>query len=219
MQSHLEQCRHNMVEQQVRPWDVLDDKVLNTLQMIARDRFVPDQYANLAYADTSIPLTENACMMHPVIEGRVLQLLDIQPEDNVLEIGTGSGYLTACLATLACHVESFEIDESLAAKAKQTLQDQGIFNVDIVCEDGLQSTSINKKYDVIVVTGSVSEIPDSFLQALNNNGRLFVVTGDAPAMQARVLTRKTDNDWADEVIFETVLPRLINGEKPASFSF
>ncbi len=219
MQSHLEQCRHNMVEQQVRPWDVLDDKVLNTLEMIPRDRFVPVQYSNLAYADTAIPLTENARMMHPILEGRLLQLLNIQPEDNVLEIGTGSGYLTACLATLACHVETYEIDESLAAKAKQTLQDQGIFNIDIICADGLQGTSVNKKYDVIVLTGSVSEAPDTFLQALNSNGRLFVITGEAPAMQARVLTRTTDNDWADEVIFETVLPRLVNGEKPASFTF
>jgi len=219
MQSHLDECRHNMVEQQVRPWDVLDDKVLNTLEQIPRDKFVPSQYVNLAYADTAIPLSENVSMMHPVLEGRLLQLLDIQPEDNVLEIGTGSGFVTACLANLACHVDSIEINATLAETAQQRLAEQSIKNVNIRCEDGLAITDTSKKYDVIVLTGSVSEIPEQFKQALTINGRLFVVTGEAPAMQAHLLTRTSENDWSDETIFETVLQALTHGEAKPSFNF
>ena len=219
MTSYLQQCRDNMVEQQVRPCDVLDERVLDTLKQIHRDAYVPARYRNLAYADTAIPLNEREVMMHPTLEGQILQLLDIQPEDNVLEIGSGSGYLTACMASLACHVESYEIDPQLAQQARATLQAQGIFNIDIIVGDGLQSTPVNKKYDVIVLTGSVSELPDYFLQALNRNGRLFMVDGDAPTMQAHLIHRVGDNDCNDTVMFETVLPRLVNGEKPAQFVF
>lgn len=219
MTSYLQQCRDNMVEQQVRPCDVLDERVLDTLKQIHRDAYVPARYRNLAYADTAIPLNEREVMMHPTLEGQILQLLDIQPEDNVLEIGSGSGYLTACMASLACHVESYEIDPQLAQQAMATLQAQGIFNIDIIVGDGLQSTPVNKKYDVIVLTGSVSELPDYFLQALNRNGRLFMVDGDAPTMQAHLIHRVGDNDCNDTVMFETVLPRLVNGEKPAQFVF
>ena len=219
MTSYLQQCRDNMVEQQVRPCDVLDERVLDTLKQIHRDAYVPARYRNLAYADTAIPLNEREVMMHPTLEGQILQLLDVQPEDNVLEIGSGSGYLTACMANLACHVESYEIDPQLAQQARATLQAQGIFNIDIIVGDGLQSTPVNKKYDVIVLTGSVSELPDYFLQALNRNGRLFMVDGDAPTMQAHLIHRVGDNDCNDTVMFETVLPRLVNGEKPAQFVF
>jgi len=219
MTADLQQYRQNMVEQQVRPGDVLDERVLNTLKQLPRDAYVPARYRNLAYADTAIPLNEREVMMHPLLEGRILQLLDIQPEDNVLEIGTGSGYLTACLANLACHVESYEIDPQLAQLARATLQAQGVFNIDIIVGDGLQSTPVNKKYDVIVLTGSVSELPDYFLQALNRNARLFMVDGDAPTMQAHIIQRVDDNDCNDTTVFETVLPRLVNGEKPAQFVF
>jgi len=219
MQSHLDECRHNMVEQQVRPWDVLDDKVLNTLEQIPRDKFVPSQYINLAYADTAIPLNDQECMMHPVVEGRLLQLLNIQPEDDVLEIGTGSGFLTACLANLACHVDSIEIDSTLAEAAQQRLAEQSIQNVNIRTGDGLAPSDSDKKYDVIVLTGSVSEVPEQFKQALEINGRMFVVTGSAPAMQAHLITRTSESDWSDEVIFETVLQSLIHGEAKPDFSF
>jgi len=219
MQSHLDQCRYNMVEQQVRPWDVLDDKVLKTLEQIPRDQYVPEQYANLAYADTAIPLNDQQKMMHPILEGRLLQLLDIQPEDNVLEIGTGSGFVTACLAHLACHVESIEIDADLAEAAQQRLQQHSINNVTINCGNGLELSNPNIKYDVIALTGSVSEIPEQFKQSLAQNGRMFVVTGTAPAMQAHVITRTDDNSWADETIFETVLQPLTHGEAKPDFSF
>lgn len=218
MQSHLEQCRQNMVEHQVRPWDVLDDKVLNTLEQIPRDQFVPEKYQNLAYADTAIPLNSQVTMMHPVVEGRILQSLTIQPEDTVLEIGTGSGYLTACLASLGCHVESIEIDESLANKAQATLQQLGINNVSINTGNGLEP-NIDKLYDVIVLTGSVSEIPETLKRSLNDNGRLFAVSGDAPAMQAHLITRTADDGWSDESLFETIQPRLQFGDMPKAFSF
>jgi len=219
MQSHLDQCRYNMVEQQVRPWDVLDNKVLNTLEQIPRDQYVPSQYANLAYADTAIPLNDQQKMMHPILEGRLLQLLDIQPEDNVLEIGTGSGFVTACLANLACHVESIEIDADLAEAAQQRLQQHSINNVTISCGNGLELHNPNIKYNVIVLTGSVSEIPQQLKRSLVHNGRMFVVTGSAPAMQAHVISRTDDNNWEDETIFETVLQPLTYGESKPTFNF
>ncbi len=218
MQSHLEQCRHNMVEQQVRPWDVLDDKVLLTLEQIPRDAFVPEKYKNLAYADTAIPLNDSQSMMHPVVEGRILQSMTIQPEDSILEIGTGSGYLTACMAHMGCHVDSVEIDEALAQQAEKNLQQAGITNISIRCGNGLELEA-GKSYDVIVLTGSIGEIPDTLKQALNINGRMFAVSGSAPAMQAHVITRTAENDWADEVIFETVQDTLVHGEKKPSFEF
>jgi len=219
MQSHLDQCRYNMVEQQVRPWDVLDDKVLNTLEQIPRDQYVPSQYTNLAYADTAIPLNDQQKMMHPILEGRLLQLLDIQPEDNVLEIGTGSGFVTACLAHLACHVESIEIDAELAAAAQQRLQQHSILNATVSCGNGLELNNPNIKYNVIVLTGSVNEIPQQLKQALAQNGRMFIVTGSAPAMQAHVIRRTDDNNWEDDIVFETVLQPLTYGEAKPTFNF
>ena len=219
MSSHLEQCRYNMVEQQVRPWDVLDSKVLNTIEQIPRDQYVPAQYTNLAYADTAIPLNNSQNMMHPILEGRILQLMDLQPEDNVLEIGTGSGYLTACLAHLACHVDSVEIDETLANKAAKTLLEQGVFNIGLSCANGLDSANGPKKYDVIVLTGSVATIPESFKNALSKNGRLFVIEGTSPTMQAHVITRTAEDTWQDTSIFETDIKSLVHAETVAEFSF
>ncbi|MCW8934107.1 MAG: protein-L-isoaspartate O-methyltransferase [Gammaproteobacteria bacterium] len=217
MQSHLDQCRYNMVEQQVRPWDVLDDKVLTTLETIPRDQYVPAQYINLAYADTAIPLNDSQNMMHPIIEGRILQLLNIQPEDNILEIGTGSGYLTACLANMASHVDSVEIDETLAKKAAQTLLEQGVFNISLSCANGLDLPEMDKKYNAIVLTGSVSEIPRSFKNALTINGKMFVIDGVSPVMTAHIITRTGDNEWSDESVFETDLKPLVHGEQKPEF--
>jgi len=219
MSSHLDQCRYNMVEQQVRPWDVLDDKVLQTIESLPREQYVPAKYLNLAYADTAIPLNDTQCMLHPIIEGRILQLLDIQPEDDVLEIGTGSGYLTACLAKLACHVESVEIDEALARQAAQVLLEQGIFNISLSCANGLDMPDIDKKYNIIVLTGSVNEIPQTFKNALRDNGRMFVVDGTAPVMTAHIITRTSDNTWSNESIFETELTPLVHGETAPKFQF
>ncbi len=219
MSSHLDLCRYNMVEQQVRPWDVLDDRVLQTLETIPRDKYVPAQYLNLAYADTAIPLNDSQNMMHPILEGRILQLLDIQPEDTVLEIGTGSGYFTACLANLACHVESVEIDEALAKQAAQTLLEQGVFNIDLRCANGLELANKNKKYNHIIFTGAINEVPQAFKEALATNGKIFVVDGAAPAMTAHVITRTGDKKWSDETVFETVLTPLVHGEQKPVFTF
>ncbi len=217
MSSHLDQCRYNMVEQQVRPWDVLDDRVLSTLETIPRDRFVPPRYINLAYADSAIPLNDSENMMHPIIEGRILQLLKLQPEDDVLEIGTGSGYLTACLAHLACHVDSIEIDEALAKRAAQTLLEQGVFNINLSCANGLDLPAAGKKYNAIILTGGVSEIPQAFKNALAENGKMFVVDGEAPVMTAHIITRMGENEWSDETVFETVLNLLVHGEQKPEF--
>ncbi|VAW65304.1 Protein-L-isoaspartate O-methyltransferase [hydrothermal vent metagenome] len=219
MQSHLEQCRYNMVEQQVRPWDVLDNKVLNVLEQTPRDVFVSSQYTNLAYADTAIPLNNSQHMMHPIIEGRILQLLNIQPEDTILEIGTGSGYLTACLAQLGSHVDSLEIDSKLAQLAEQNLQQLSISNINISCADGLDMNNIKKKYDIIVLTGSVSKISKELKNTLTVNGRLFAISGTAPVMVAHLMTRKDEKNWHDETIFETVLKPLTNGEAKPDFKF
>ncbi|VAW67816.1 Protein-L-isoaspartate O-methyltransferase [hydrothermal vent metagenome] len=219
MQSHLEQSHYNMVEQQIRPWDVLDNKVLNTLERIPRDAFVPAQYTNLAYADTAIPLNSTQNMLHPIIEGRILQLMDIQAEDNILEIGTGSGFLTACLAHLGCHVDSVEIDQSLFQQAERILAQQGVSNIKLSCADGLDMSGNRKKYNVIVLTGSVSDIAEEFKKALTPGGRLFAVCGTAPAMMAHVITRKDEKNWDDETIFETVVTPLTNGEAKAGFAF
>ncbi|VAW54303.1 Protein-L-isoaspartate O-methyltransferase [hydrothermal vent metagenome] len=218
-QSHLDQCRNNMVEQQVRPWDVLNDRVLTILNSIPRDQFVPAQYTGLSYADTAIPLNATQNMMHPIIEGRILQLLDIQPEDNVLEIGTGSGYLTACMASLARNVDSIEIDSVLAKQAAETLSAQGITNVNLSCGNGLKIINIFKTYDIVVLTGAINELPQFLKDALTNHGKMFMVDGTAPAMVAHIISRQGLREWSDESIFETVLSPLVHGETEPEFKF
>ena len=218
-QFNYETARHNMVEQQVRPWDVLDQKVLETLDAVPRDRFVDEAYRHLAYADTEIPLNETAAMMAPVVEGRMLQALDLKPEDRVLEIGTGSGYITACMAHLVSHVDSIEINPVLSQKAASRLLDFGVRNVTLHVADALADAPRAQTYDVIAVTGAVSEIPDTFKQALKPDGRLFVIRGEAPVMQAVLMTRAGDSTWNEQILFETCLKPLINAETKPHFVF
>ena len=142
---NLEQAHKNMIQQQVRPWDVLDPKVLNALKTIAREDFVPEAYKNLAYADTAIPLGDGEEMMHPVLEGRMLQALDIQPGDEILEIGTGSGFISACLASLGAHVDSIEINEAISKQAAENLVSQGVFNISLSVMDAMQDEALNKQ--------------------------------------------------------------------------
>ncbi len=217
--SNFDLARENMVEHQVRPWDVLDQRVLDTLSAIPRDAFVPAAYKSLAYADTAIPLNETETMMHPVVEGRLLQALDIQPRDEILEIGTGSGYLTACLAYLGSHVDSYEIDAELAEQAQNHLRGAHIYNVEIRIEDAVSHFSTKKTYDAIAVTGSMGEIPEQYKQALAVGGRLFVIIGEAPIMTAHKITRIDGETWTDEVLFETLITPLKHAEKPAVFEF
>ncbi len=212
-------ARRNMVEQQVRPWEVLNTTVLETLEQIPRENFVPSQYKNLSYADTEIPLGNGFSMMHPVVEGRILQILDIQPREDILEIGTGSGFFTACLAHLGHHVTSIEIDETLSQKAAEKLVEMGILNVTLLVDDATNTDNINQQYDVIVITGAMYELPQAYKQALKPGGRLFVISGESPTMEARLITRTGDDSWSDQMQFEYDLKPLIHAEKRKQFVF
>jgi len=215
----MEQARFNMIEQQIRPAEVLDPTVLNTIAEVHREQFVPTGYSELAFSDTNIPLTETEVMMSPIQEARLLQAVNVQPDDSILEIGTGSGYLTALLATLGDHVTSVEVDQSLSDSAARKLQANNIKNVTLVVDDGANGWPANAPYDVIAVTGSLPIMVDEFKQQLKTGGRLFVVVGSKPAMSAKLITRVSENQWAEEELFETVIEPLQNAKKPTEFVF
>ena len=219
MSMNFERARFNMVEQQIRPWEVLDSRVLSLLESIRREDFVPVKYRKLAFADMSIPLEAGQVMMRPNIEGRVLQALDLGEDETVLEIGTGSGFITACLASLAKWVVSVEIIAELHETAKAGLEEKDIRNAELFVGDVMRGWQAEQAHDVVVVTGSVPVVPEQFLGWVNPGGRMFVITGDSPAMEARLLTRLDITQWREESLFETDLPRLINAEKPAEFVF
>ncbi len=211
-------ARRQMINQQVRAWDVLDTTVLDGLREVARERFVPERYSSLAFADTAIPLGHGEYMMTPTIEGRLLQALGLSGGESVLEVGTGSGFLTACLATLAKHVTSIDIYDDFLDTAKQSLQVCGIENVELQQMDGTQELP-EGTFDAIAVTGSMQTLDLRFVEALNPGGRLFVVTGDAPAMCATRVSLIEDGSWQSDILFETDLAALINGSLPPQFSF
>ncbi len=219
MSMNFERARFNMVEQQIRPWEVLDGRVLSLLESIHREDFVPVKYRKLAFADMPIPLVEEQVMMRPNIEGRLLQALSLGEDDTVLEIGTGSGFMTACLASLAKHVVSVEIFEELHETAKSRLKEKNIKNTEMFLGDVMQGWQPEQAHDVVVVTGSVPVVPEQFLGWVNPGGRMFVITGQSPAMEARLLTRLDVSQWREESLFETDLPRLVNAEEPEEFIF
>jgi len=210
--------RRQMVEQQIRTWDVFDVNVLNAFSGVPREDFVPADCTNAAYADAEIPLRHEQCMLRPSIVGRMLQALEIQADDNVLEIGTGTGYLTACLAQLASNVTSVEIFDEFAAQAEKNLASAEVENVSVHCMDATQEIPAGK-FDVIVVTGSVSQPDDKLIAALNSGGRLFVVVGESPAKTAKLIKRGADESIESVELFETDIPALVNDRKPAAFSF
>jgi len=216
---NFEQARFNMVEQQIRPWEVLDGRVLSLLENIHREDFVPVRYRKLAFADIAIPLECGQVMMRPKIEARMLQALELREDETVLEIGTGSGFVTACLAGLARRVVSVEIHPELHEQATLKLKDKGIDNVELFVGDAMRGWQPEQAHDVVVVTGSVPEVPEQFLGWVNPGGRLFIVTGESPAMQARVMKRLDVTEWSEESLFETDLPRLEHAEQPPSFEF
>jgi protein-L-isoaspartate(D-aspartate) O-methyltransferase len=216
-QTELEQARFNMIEQQIRPWDVLDQRVLDTMKMIPREDFVPEPYRSLAFADTNIPLGHNQVMMAPNVEGRLLQALAIQPEDTILEIGTGSGYLTACLARLGRHVTSIDIEPEFTAQAQTRLAAQGISNVTLETADAAGGMERGKSFDVIAVTGSLPVLQQQFHDNLNTGGRLFVICGQLPIMEALLITRVDASSWTRESLFETTIPPLLHAEVAQSF--
>ncbi len=217
------QARFNMVEQQVRPWDVLDPRVLNVIGNIPREQFVPEDCKQLAYADLPIPIGSyegrTSHMLHPVIEGRLMQSLAITEDDTVLQIGTGTGYITACLATLARHVDSVDINPEMTALAEKNLARFEITNVNLSTGDGSSRWEQKRFYDCIAIMGSVPTIPEFYKKALKQGGRMFVITGDAPVMKALRVTRIGKNEWILDELFETSIDPLINAERPAEFVF
>lgn len=219
MNMNFEQARFNMVEQQIRPWEVLDSRVLSLLQTIPREDFVPVQHRKLAFADMAIPLDEGQVMMRPKIEARMLQALDVQADETVLEIGTGSGFITACLAAQAKRVVSVEIFEALHREAGARLNSRGVDNVELFRDDALGEWQPEQAHDVVVVTGSVPKVPESLLGWVNPGGRMFVIRGESPAMEACLLTRKGVSEWSVESLFETDLPRLVNATPDPEFEF
>jgi protein-L-isoaspartate(D-aspartate) O-methyltransferase len=216
--AEIEQARFNMIEQQVRPWDVLDPQVLQTMQQVPREAFVPENYQSLAFADTNIPIGHEQVMMNPNVEGRLLQALAIQPDDSVLEVGTGSGYLTACLARLGRHVTSIDIFPDLVETAAAKLAAHDIGNITLDSGDALKDLDPGLRYDVIAVTGSLPVLAQEFHHNLEDGGRLFIITGQLPIMEARLITRINENNWSSECLFETCLPPLLNAATPAEFS-
>ena len=210
--------REQMIEQQVRAWDVLDERVLQILRKVPRDQFTPDQQRFRAYADAEVPLPHDQHMLRPSVVGRLLQALELSGKEHVLEIGTGSGFITACLRTAAARVRSLEIYPSLAEMARRNLDSLGMRDVDVVTADALQVNTGNR-YAAIAVTASLPVYNVHFQQQLEIGGRLFVVVGEAPVMEARLIRRTGETTWSSESLFETVIDPLVNARRPPEFSF
>jgi len=216
---NFEQARFNMVEQQVKTWEVLDARVLELLETIHREDFVPVRYRKMAFTDMAIPLDHGQTMMKPVVEGRLLQALELKPDETALEIGTGSGFITACLAQLARHVVSVDVHEQFSNEVASRLKEKGIQNVELETGNAMTGWQPEQAHDVLVVTGSVPSIPDHFRGWVNPGGRIFVVCGEEPAMEAKLLTKLNATQWREESLFETDLARLIDAEKAPEFEF
>jgi len=207
-----------MVMQQVRAWDVLDDRVLGTLRQVRREPFVPESFREVAYADIPITLPHGQHMLAPKVVGRILQAVEASPTDTVLEIGTGSGYLTACLASAARHVRSIDIYEDLAAGARARLAAGGIANAEVQAADAFEFP-LESRYDVIVLTGSLPRYDERFQHALSVGGRLFAIVGDGPAMAAKRVRRASPTTWLSQDLFETWVEPLVHAPRPPRFVF
>ena len=224
---NIELARFNMIEQQIRPWNLMDDSVLELLAVVKREDFVPKAHRGLAFADLEIPLmgsSEKAlalgqCMLEPRLEARLLQDLAVQPTDTVLEIGTGSGYMAALLGKKALRVLSLEIVPELVAMARESLAKAGINNVEVRQGDGAQMTAADCSYDVIALSGSVAQVPPALLKLLKIGGRLGAIAGDEPVMRATVVTKNSETDFRTVQDWDTVAPRLRNFPEPSRFKF
>jgi len=213
---NFDQARFFMVEQQIRPWDVLDPKILDQFVDIPRHTFVAESQQGLAYADIQLPIGHDESMMEPKIEARLLQAVDIDENETVLEVGTGSGFLTAIMANQAESVTTVEIHADLQEQAKARLSD--FDNIEFHVGDASHNWNDTRNYDVIVLTGSVAEIPQAYKDKLNLGGRLALVVGQSPAMTAQVLTRISETEWETETLFETDLKALTNAEAKPTFT-
>jgi len=216
---NLEQARTNMVEQQIRPWEVLDQDVLDLLYVVPREAFVPPALRNLAFVDMEIPIGEGERMWAPKIEARALQALALHKSDRVLEVGTGSGYLTALLAHRAAQVRSVEVNPVLAAFGRANIERHGVSNVTLETGDGARGWAAGAPYDAIVLTGSVPVLPKAILAQLAPGGRLFAVVGEAPIMTAQLVTLVPPGTFRSTGLFETMLAPLANCEQPPRFRF
>ncbi len=216
---NIEQARFNMIEQQIRPWDVLDPQVLDLLFVVKREDFVPPAYRNLAFADMEIPLGGGQQMLAPKIEAKMLQELGLKKTDKALEIGTGSGYKAALLAARADHVVTVETRPELIEMAKQNFERAGITNITVERGDGAKGWAQRGPYDAIVVSGSLPAVPDALLKQLRVGGKLAVVVGEAPVMEAQLITCTADGIYNTVNLFETVIPALDGVEVKGSFTF
>jgi len=216
---NLEQARFNMIEQQIRPWDVLDGSVLELLSVVKREAFVPAAFKDLAFADLEIPLGHGQCMLAPRMEARMLQDLAVQKHENVLEIGAGSGYMAALLAHRAQRVVSLELNAELAATARSNLRSAGVQNAEVRHADGAAKVAAEGNFDVIVLSGSVAEIPHALLDLLTVGGRLGALVGDDPIMRATFVTRNSATDFTTRQPWDCSAPRLQNFQEPSRFEF
>ena len=220
---NTEKARFNMIQQQIRPWEVLDPGVLALLSVVKREDFVPAKYRELAFADVEIPLksgaTRGQTMLAPRVEARMLQELAVKNTDKVLEIGTGSGYMAALLAAKAEFVYSVEIDPELVDQARRNLQKAGVVNVSVDLGDASRGWDLYAPYDVIVVSGSMPVLPEALLRQLKIGGRLVAIVGEAPSMEARLVRRTDEDAFSSENLFETVVAPLDNAPQQEKFVF
>jgi protein-L-isoaspartate(D-aspartate) O-methyltransferase len=216
---NIEQARFNMIAQQIRPAEVLDERVLTTINETPRENFVPAAYKELAFSDINVPIGYGQIMMTPIMEARLLQALAVQPEDKILEVGTGSGYFTALLASLGGTVLSVEIHPELQQQAQSRLLEHGITNVTLMEGDASHGWDKDTRYDVIAITGSFPILPETFRHQLNVGGRMVVIVGEKPVMEALLITRTDGDQWTTLPLFETDFPALENVEKPSGFVF
>jgi len=215
----IKKAHFNMIEQQIRTWDVLDPMVLELLTKVAREDFVPEAYRGLAYADLAIPLDHGEVMMHPVVEARMLQALELHSTDKALEVGTGSGYVTVLIAHAVHHVTSVEIHADMSKAAGERIKARGIENVDLQVGDASRGWNGKALYDVIAITASTPVLLDTFRMSLNRGGRLFAIIGQSPLMEAVLIRRTDENEWEQRALFETDVPALLNAPQPAAFVF
>lgn len=216
---NLEQARFNMIEQQIRPWDVMDKDVLHLLSVVKREDFVPMAHKALAFVDMEVPLGHDQFMLAPRVEARMLQDAAVQKHENVLQIGAGSGYVTALLAHRAQRVISLEINPELAAMARSNLQKTGIHNAEVREFDGSKGSSAEGPFDVIVMSGSVAEVPQVLLSQLKVGGRLIGIVGNEPIMRATVVTRDSEAGFSTRQPWDTLAPRLLNFPEASRFQF
>ena len=216
---NLEQARFNMIEQQIRPWEVLDQGVLSLLALVKREDFVPPAYRALAFFDTEVPLPEGQAMLAPRVEARLLQALHVARHERVLEIGTGSGFMAALLAHKAQQVITMEIRPALAAMATANLRRAGIANATVLEADGTRGLPAQAPFDAILLSGSVAAVPQALLDQLKTGGRLLAIVGDEPVMCATLFTRVAERQFKREALFDTVAPRLQGFAESPRFAF